>query len=104
MSVGHKWARINCQSGYIAFFIALLVTARMGTGSPAVLTFEGLKDLEPIQDFYNGGTGGLGSGPGPNYGINFSNNSLAIVSHLNGGSGNFSNAPSGSTIAVFLSG
>jgi hypothetical protein len=44
-----------------------------------VLTFEGLKNHEPVADYYDGGTGGLGSGPGPNYGITFSSNGLALV-------------------------
>jgi hypothetical protein len=44
-----------------------------------VLTFEGLQNFEPVADYYNGGMGGLGSGPGPNYGITFSSNSLAYI-------------------------
>ena len=28
--------------------------------------FEGLGDFEAVSNFYNGGTGGNGSGPGPN--------------------------------------
>jgi hypothetical protein len=68
------------------------------------LTFEGLKDLEPILNFYNGGLGGSGSGPGPSFGITFGSDSLALISALNGGTGNFSNAPSGDTIAFFLGG
>ena len=44
-----------------------------------VLTFEGLRNLEQVDDYYNGGSGSLGSGPGPNYGITFSSNALALV-------------------------
>jgi hypothetical protein len=69
-----------------------------------VLTFEGLKDLEPIESFYNGGLGGFNSGPGPNYGIVFTTDSLAVIAISAGGSGNISNVPSGSTVAFFLSG
>jgi hypothetical protein len=65
------------------------------------LTFEGLKDLEPINDFYNGGTGGFGSGPGTNYGIAFTPDSLALIARSAGGSGAFANNPSGVTIAFF---
>jgi VPDSG-CTERM motif len=68
-----------------------------------VLTFEGLQNLEPINNFYNGGTGGFGSS-GPNYGINFTSDSLALIDSDNGGSGNFSNNPSGHTIMFFLTG
>ena len=71
---------------------------------PIVLTFEGLKNNEPIDAYYAGGFGGAGSGPGPNYGIVFGPDSLAIISELAGGSGNFQNNPSGVTIAYFLSG
>lgn len=78
-----------------------------------ILTFEGLKDQEPIWNYYDGGRGADGSGPGPNYGITFEAQSEAIISDLTTitgpagvttGSGNFSNAPSGVTIAFFTSG
>jgi hypothetical protein len=69
-----------------------------------VLTFEGLQDEETVSNYYNGGLGGNGSGPGPNYGITFESNALAIISNQNGGSGNFAGNPSGDTIVFFLSG
>jgi PEP-CTERM motif len=69
-----------------------------------VLTFEGLQNGELIQNYYNGGTGSLGSGPGPNFGVTFSGDSLALISSAAGGTGNFSNNPSGDTVAYFLSG
>jgi len=74
-----------------------------GAARSVGLTFEGLKDSEPILNFYNGGFGGKGSGPGPNFGITFSSNFLAVISSLNGGTGNFANAPSGNTVAFFPS-
>lgn len=83
--------------------ILALSTAAMNA-AVITLTFEGLKDSEPIDNYYNGGLGGLGSGPGPNYGITFTSDSLAIISNQNGGSGNFDGQPSGVTIAYFLSG
>ena len=61
------------------------------------LTFEGIPDETSIGNYYNGGGG-------PNYGIQFSDNSLALVSYADGGTGNFLNAPSGDTVAFFLSG
>jgi hypothetical protein len=65
--------------------------------SPVVLTFEGVGDLVPVGNFYNGGAGG-------NLGIVFGPDSLALVSILAGGSGAFSNAPSGDTVAFFETG
>jgi hypothetical protein len=44
-----------------------------------VLTFEGLKNFEPVGEYYNGGKGGMGTGPGPKYGITFSANGLAYI-------------------------
>ena len=69
-----------------------------------MLTFEGLKDLEPIHNYYDGGFGGNGSGPGPDYRVNFSDNALAIIRNTAGGSGNFDNEPSPATILFFSSG
>ena len=68
------------------------------------LTFEGLGDQEAIDNYYAGGFGGGGSGPGPNYGITFSSDSLALISSAHGGTGNFSGNPSGDTVMFFLSG
>ena len=69
-----------------------------------VLDFEGLQNLEPINDFYNGGTGGFGSTSGKNFGIQFSENSLGIIDRDAGGTGNIGGEPSPSTIAFFLTG
>jgi hypothetical protein len=62
--------------------------------STVTLTFEGLGNFEPVSQFYNGGTGGNGSGPGTNYGISFSPNSLALIDSDAGGTGNFGGEPS----------
>ncbi|MFZ3364868.1 MAG: hypothetical protein WA153_15595, partial [Candidatus Acidiferrales bacterium] len=82
-------------------FSLAAVSAKAGT---ITLTFEGLQNLEPIDNYYNGGLGGFGSGPGSNYGIVFGSDSLAVISNLDGGTGNISNLPSGDTAAFFLSG
>ncbi len=84
--------------------VALLCLAGQVQASPITLTFEGLGDLEPVSNYYNGGSGGNGSGPGPNYGITFNSDSLALIAGTAGGSGNFSNNPSGNTVLFFLSG
>lgn len=84
----------------------LLAAATFATPAQAsvVLTFEGLQNLESVNSYYNGGTGGSGSSGGPNYGINFSNNSLALIDADAGGSGNTANEPSPETTLIFLSG
>jgi hypothetical protein len=74
------------------------------TLATVALTFEGLQDTEALANFYNGGLGGSGSGPGPNFGITFSANSLALIDSDAGGSGNFGGEPSPSTILFFNAG
>lgn len=69
---------------------------------PIVLTFEGLQNAENVNEFYNGGTGSLGSGPGTNLGIQFSN-AVAFIDSDAGGTGNFGGEPSPSTAITFLS-
>ncbi len=77
--------------------LVVLVGALAANAGTVVLTFEGLGDQTPIGDYYNGG-------PGGNLGIHFGPDSLSIICAPAGGSGNCDNAPSGSTIAFFLSG
>ncbi len=69
-----------------------------------MLTFEGLNNLEEIEAYYAGGLGGEGSGPGPEYGITFSDNALAVISQEAGGTGDFANNPSGDTTMAFATG
>jgi hypothetical protein len=70
------------------------------------LNFQYLKNLEPVANFYNGGTGGFGSsaGAGKNFGVTFSSNALGLRSYLNGGSGNFAATPLGTPALFFNSG
>lgn len=68
-----------------------------------VLDFEGLGNSDNILGFYSGGTSSQGFS-GPDYGIEFSANALSIITNLAGGTGNFSNNPSGVTILFFLTG
>jgi hypothetical protein len=97
---------MNRQCGLICALaiLALCVVAGNAAADTYLLTFEGLQNYEPIADYYNGGLGGFGSGPGPNYGITFGSDSLAIIESASGGSGNFYNEPSRDTIAFFTSG
>jgi hypothetical protein len=60
-----------------------------------VLTFEGVGDLTPVGDFYDGDGG-------PDYGIRFSPDTLALVDSDAGGNGNFANEPSPNTVMFFL--
>src|SRR5258706_16298555 len=69
-----------------------------------IVTFGGLKNLEFFDQFYNGGTGSLGSGPGPNFGLQFTAKAQTIVSASKGGSGNFINNPGGDPGMFFQSG
>src|SRR5713226_731611 len=87
----------------MAISLAGLSAAQTCTQVP-ILTFEGLRDNEPINNYYDGGFGNNGSGPGPNYGITFGADALAIISELSGGTAHASGNPSGVTTAYFLSG
>ena len=62
-----------------------------------VLTFEGVGNLNEINDYYNGGGG-------TNYGVHFNSNALGLVDASHGGSGNCGNEPSEYTIMFFLDG
>lgn len=93
------------HAAFRAFATLLLAIACAAPGRAQVkLDFEGLKNLEAIGDYYNGGYGGEGSGPGPNYGITFSPNALAVIDSDDGGSGNFGGEPSPSTALFFRTG
>lgn len=65
--------------------------------SAAVITldFEGVGDLVSVGNYYNGGGG-------TNYGIDFSEDTLAVVDSDAGGSGSIANEPSASTVMFFL--
>jgi hypothetical protein len=75
----------------------ILFGASRVDAAPISIDFEGLQNLEFIQDFYSGGTGSLGSS-GPDLGASFSPNVQAIIDDDLGGTGNFDRAPSPKTI------
>jgi hypothetical protein len=77
--------------------VAALALGAAGVASADVvtLTFEGVGDFNAVGNYYNGGGG-------TNYGISFSNDTLALVDSDAGGSGNFANEPSGDTIMFFI--
>ncbi len=85
--------------------LALALAAAPAANAVISVNFEGLKNLEPVGNYYDGGFGGLGSGPGPALGVQFVGNTLAIIDgDAAGGTGNFGNEPSPDTIMFFLSG
>jgi hypothetical protein len=84
--------------------LLLVVLAYAQAPTVVTLTFEGLQDTETVSNYYNGGFGGSGSGPGPNYGITFGSDSLALIADSAGGGGRFSGNPSGNTVVFFESG
>jgi hypothetical protein len=87
----------------IAILALTLVIGAVGASATDVLTFSGFQQpYEAIDNYYNGGFGGSGSGPGPNYGIVFGSDALALP---NGPSSNVANEPFGATGSmIFLSG
>lgn len=112
-AVRHSAASIRL-AGICGFFLVAGI-CRAQTPTVVTLNFEGLQDGEFIGNYYNGGfaqlsdpitglPGANGSGPGPNYGITFGSDSLAVINTTSGGSGNVSGNPSGVTVAVFLTG
>ena len=80
-------------------FVALVAFAGAGVAKAEVvtLTFEGVGDLQPVGDYYNGGAGG-------SYGIYFSPNAVGLVDNDAGGSGTFGGEPSPETVLSSLSG
>lgn len=84
--------------------VAATASMSAAQAAPFVLTFEGLSNLEAVNEYYNGGLGGNGSGPGPNFGVSFSGNSLAIIDADAGGSGNIGGEPTPDTVLFFLTG
>ena len=81
----------------------LLVVGAVASQATVVLTFSGFQQpYETILNYYNGGFGGSGSGPGPNYGVVFGADALALP---NGSGSNVCCEPGGSTGSmIFLTG
>ena len=84
---------------------AAFLTCAAGDADAAVivLDFEGVGDQVAVNNFYNGGTDGAGNS-GTNYGVVFSSTSLGLRDSDAGGTGNFANEPSPSTVLFFQSG
>lgn len=85
------------------FLFPMLCGSLSAYGAPIVLDFEGLDNSESINGFYNGGTSSNGN-TGPNLGVAFSSNTLALIDADAGGTGNFGGESSPSTVMFFLAG
>ena len=92
--------RILKKQCMLFFTAGIALVTYMQAAYCDLLTFEGLQDMETVLNFYAGGRGSYGSGPGPNFGISFALNSGGgvLIDSDNGGSGSFANEPSPSTI------
>jgi len=77
------------------------ISAPTASAAPFTLDFEGVGDFANIQNYYNGGTDSRGNA-GPNYGVEFNANTLAL-NQFNP-LANFALPPSGDTIMFFLTG
>lgn len=85
------------------FLLSMLYGSMNAYAATIVLDFEGLDNLESVGGFYNGGTSSNGN-MGPNLGVAFSDNTLAVIDQDAGGTGNFGGEPSPSTAMFFLTG
>jgi hypothetical protein len=84
--------------------LAVLLSSSPASATTIVLDFEGLGNTEQVLNFYNGGVGGSGSGPGTDFDIVFGDSALSIIDGDSGGTGNFANEPTPDTILFFLTG
>ncbi len=77
--------------------LVALAASMAAPASAAVVTldFEGIANGASVGNYYNGGGG-------TNYGVSFSNDTLALIDADAGGGGNFANEPSANTIMFFL--
>eukprot|EP01125_Pyxidicula_operculata_P004764 TRINITY_DN177_c0_g1_i1.p1 TRINITY_DN177_c0_g1~~TRINITY_DN177_c0_g1_i1.p1 ORF type:complete len:864 (+),score=256.40 TRINITY_DN177_c0_g1_i1:474-3065(+) len=63
----------------IYLFLVLFVATSLATSGRRIkLDFSGLQPGEAVVDYFNGGFGSMGSGPGPKYGIRFLDGSGAL--------------------------
>ncbi len=72
------------RKSHLCFLLAVLFTILASEGfaeslNTFSLDFSGLQDQEEVLNYYNGGFGSKGSGPGPQLGITFTPEFLAIA-------------------------
>ena len=95
--------RPGASSVAYATLVMLATTATPAVGAVVVLDFEGLRNLQRVEEFYNGGTGG-GGNSGTDYGVSSSQNAFALIDIDAGGAGDFGGEPSSDTAMVFVGG
>lgn len=81
-------------------FQILVFTSGISHAAKIVLDFEGIGNLNPVNDFYDAQSYSPGT-PRRNFGIRFSDPATALVDLDAGGSGNFANEPSNDTAMLF---
>jgi hypothetical protein len=96
--------RSNILFPALVFFLLAVAVPAAAAQTRGTVTFGGLKNLEFVNDYYNGGQGSLGSGPGKNLHLQFTGNAQAIVQAAKGGSGNFINNPGSYPVMFFQTG
>ena len=72
---------------FVLVLVAVLLPSLSQAQTTGIVTFGVLRNLEFIDQFYDGGKGSLGSGPGPNFGLTFTSTAQTITSASKGGSG-----------------
>lgn len=90
----------------------LVATDLSNTNSAPVnvlMGFDAFQCLEYVDNYYAGGKGSYGTGPGPNYGVTFSSNAMTLTDYVlgitaNGCGSNVTNQPSPYDDVMFLSG
>ncbi len=90
--------------GAFALFVSAVIglaSSTVALSAPVTMTFEGLGDFEYVREYYNGGYGGSGSGPGPTFGVSFPDGTYSSIDADDGGTGNFGGEPSGNTAVSF---
>jgi len=65
---------VNSQARSFLFLLLFLATKTAVAQTTVVIGYDSLQCAEFVNNYYAGGFGSLGSGPGPNYGITFSSN------------------------------
>ncbi len=71
------------RKSWLLLALLLIEAGRAEAGT--VLSFEGLQNFEQVANFYDGGTGSLGTGPGPSDGVTFTSHALAYIPGLQTG-------------------
>lgn len=85
-----------------AVALCSLLAHQPGYAKGVLLDFEGIGNLVPIQNFYNGGAAGNGV-VGPDFDVTFFGNALALIDADSGGTGNFANEPTPDAVMFWLS-